>query len=199
MHLTMLSVSIIIYYTDPNKDVFNTNFCASPTSPTPNIYYKTPSSAFYWLVANNAVNILLGATKHILTERTAAQRTKAKNRFDARHNYGYLNMFLHLAMVFMNFFSVIIAQCALFNFYNKTGDCHHDNIDEHTLTLNWLFIQVIIFYLNFFSMLVFLVLSRCFKFRTLREKAGLGGNLRNTVDFLDFCQHDVHWISFQVT
>jgi hypothetical protein len=109
-------------------------------------------------------------------------------------------MFLHLTMTFMNFFSVMIAQCALFNIYNSNGICHAvQNLDYHSLSLNWMFLQFCIFYCNFLSMLIFLLLSRIFKFRTLREKAGLGGNLRNTTDFLEFCQDDVHWITFQVT
>ena len=38
-----------------------------------------------------------------------------------RHNFGYVNMFLQLTMVLLNFYSVIIAQCSLFNFFSKTG------------------------------------------------------------------------------
>ena len=111
-------------------------------------------------------------------------------------------MFLQLTMVLMNFYSVIIGQVSLFNFFDKkNGICYVDGNkqDPHTLTINWIVCQVFIFYFNFLSMLIFLVLSRIFKYRTLREKAGLAGNMRNSNDFLEFCQDDIHWITFQVT
>ena len=70
------------------------------------------------------------------------------------------------------------------------GKCNPKDKSEakmHTLMLNWITCVVFIFYFNFLSMLIFVILSRFYKFRTLREKAGLGGNMRNTVDFLEFC------------
>ena len=182
----MLSISIILYYSDPQKNIFfDHHICKEGVD----LNIQTPSAAFFWLIFNNLINIILAGVKNVLSDRTTNQRALAKSRHDAKHNNGYFNMFLHLAMVFMNFFSVMIAQCSLFNIYNKEGICHPSDptLDYHSLTLNWIFIQVVIFYCNFFSMFIFLLLSRCFKFRTLREKAGLGGNLRNTTDFLEFC------------
>jgi len=42
-------------------------------------------------------------------------------------------------------------------------------------------------------------LSRIFKVRTLREYFDYGGNLRNTVDFLQYCGKDIHWFILEFT
>ena len=94
-------------------------------------------------------------------------------------------MFLQLAKVLMNFYTVIIAQTALYQYFEKDGCCNlTGNITYHTLTINWVLCSIFVFYFNFVCLLLFLVTTRIFKFRTIREKAGLGENMRNTVDFL---------------
>ena len=105
MHCTLLCVSLIVYYTDPEPLPFNTTVCKKDT----NFYIQTPKAAFFWLIINNVVNIILGGVQKVLQERTSSKRMNAKHRFDARHNFGYINMFLQLTMVLLNFYAVIIA------------------------------------------------------------------------------------------
>jgi hypothetical protein len=51
------------------------------------------------------------------------------------------------------------------------------------------------FYLNIISQVTFLVFTRFFKFRTLRERYNLGGNKRYEIDWLEFVQDDFVWWS----
>ena len=60
----------------------------------------------------------------------------------------------------------------------------------------WLLYEVLIFYFNIASLMIFLVFSRFQSFRTLREKYGYGLNMRRTMDFLSYCKDDLHW--FQI-
>jgi hypothetical protein len=59
----------------------------------------------------------------------------------------------------------------------------------------WLLYEVLIFYFNIFALFIFLVFSRCKSFRTEREKAGFGANMRYQVDFLYFASPDIHWFT----
>lgn len=49
------------------------------------------------------------------------------------------------------------------------------------------------FYFTIFSQIFFLLLSRFCDFKTLRDRAGFGGHLKNKVDYLYLVQNDVHW------
>ena len=53
--------------------------------------------------------------------------------------------------------------------------------------------EVLLFYFGIFGQIIFLLLSRCFSFKTMRERANLGGNMRYRIDFLDFVKDDIHY------
>lgn len=57
------------------------------------------------------------------------------------------------------------------------------------------------FYLNILSLFVFIVFSRCFSFRSLRDTFSKGGICiqRNKIDFLEHCQDDIHWFTVTIT
>ena len=46
--------------------------------------------------------------------------------------------------------------------------------------------------------MLFLIVSRCFKFRTLKELYGLAVHKRYEADWLDFVKDDVHWFQIWV-
>jgi hypothetical protein len=52
-----------------------------------------------------------------------------------------------------------------------------------------------LFYYNIAALIIFLIFTRFKRFRTLREKAGFGSNLRYKIDFLDFVKDDIHWFT----
>lgn len=54
-------------------------------------------------------------------------------------------------------------------------------------------LSVLFFYFTIFAQMFFLTITKCFSFKTLRERSGFGGNLRYKIDFLFFVQHDIHW------
>lgn len=53
--------------------------------------------------------------------------------------------------------------------------------------------ELLIFYFTIFGLMFFLLFSRFFSFRTIRERFGLGGNMRYKRDFLEFVQEDIHY------
>jgi hypothetical protein len=52
-----------------------------------------------------------------------------------------------------------------------------------------------LFYYNIAALIIFLIFTRFKSFRTLREKAGFGSNLRYKIDFLDLVKDDIHWFT----
>jgi len=63
----------------------------------------------------------------------------------------------------------------------------------------WLNYEVMAFYLNIIAMGVFLLLSSCKKFRSIRDRIGLGIGQRKTYDYLDYCKDDIHWFCMWFT
>jgi hypothetical protein len=59
----------------------------------------------------------------------------------------------------------------------------------------WELYEVILFYGNILSLVLFLTISRIFRFYTLREKAGFGAKMRYEMDFLEFAREDIHWFT----
>ena len=53
--------------------------------------------------------------------------------------------------------------------------------------------ELLIFYFTIFALMAFLLVSRYFSFKTMRERMALGGNMRYRRDFLEFVQEDVHY------
>ena len=53
--------------------------------------------------------------------------------------------------------------------------------------------EILIFYFTIFGLMAFLLVSRSFSFKTIRERMDLGGNMRYRRDFLEFVQEDVHY------
>ena len=59
----------------------------------------------------------------------------------------------------------------------------------------WELYEVTLFYANILSLVLFLTISRVFRFYTLREKAGYGAKMRYEMDFLEFAKEDIHWFT----
>lgn len=51
---------------------------------------------------------------------------------------------------------------------------------------------VLYFYFCILSQIIFLAISRCYPFYTLRERAGFGKNMRLKKDYLEFVKDDLH-------
>lgn len=57
----------------------------------------------------------------------------------------------------------------------------------------WLTYEVLVFYLNLFSVVFFLLISTQATFKTFRDRLGLSGDMRRKLDFLKYAQEDLHW------
>ena len=56
IHFTMLVVSILVKLTDNDILVWDEKTCRKDT----NYYLNTPEAAYWWLIANNVLNIMFG-------------------------------------------------------------------------------------------------------------------------------------------
>lgn len=72
---------------------------------------------------------------------------------------------------------------------------NHKNATFHEKMMIWQLYEVILFYGNILSLVLFLTISRIFRFYTLREKAGFGAKMRYEMDFLEFAREDIHWFT----
>lgn len=59
----------------------------------------------------------------------------------------------------------------------------------------WLTIEVLLFYINLFSLSVFIFVNIFKEYRSFRDREGLAGNARKNTDFLNYAKDDVHWWS----
>lgn len=78
----------------------------------------------------------------------------------------------------------------MFDSQNLMGYTRRIETEQQVMLL----FSVLYFYFTIFYQMGFLVLTRCYHFNTLRERAGFGSNMRLKVDFLSFVKDDVHWM-----
>ena len=59
----------------------------------------------------------------------------------------------------------------------------------------WLTYEVVLFYVNLISLAAFIFIQNIKQFKSIRDRIGLAGNQRKTVDFLNYAKDDIHWWS----
>ena len=59
----------------------------------------------------------------------------------------------------------------------------------------WLTMEVLLFYINLSSLSFFIFVNLFKKYRSIRDRVGLAGKQRKTVDFLTYAKDDIHWWS----
>lgn len=77
------------------------------------------------------------------------------------------------------------------------GDTNKMSVDSHIEVI--VLYELLIFYFTIFGLMAFLLFSRFFSFRTMRERLELGGNMRYRRDFLEFVQEDIHYTLIAIT
>lgn len=92
-----------------------------------------------------------------------------------------------VAKVFIYVLAVFMVQSGV-----VFDECRKDIVDS-SMVMAWLTFEVLAFYLNIISMGVFLLLSSCKKFKSIKDRIGLSGDQRKTQDFLNYCKDDIHW------
>jgi len=96
-------------------------------------------------------------------------------------------MFLVTKMII--FFILIIQIQSGIDFTECAGAVGNSQV------MAWLTIEVLLFYINLTSLSVFIFIQNIKKFTSIRERVGLAGDMRKTMDFLNYAQDDVHWWS----
>lgn len=97
------------------------------------------------------------------------------------------NIFLMVKM-FVYFFSILKIQQGI-----DYTEC--SSVTDNSSVMAWLTFEVLAFYLNILSLGVFIFIQNIKQFRSIRDRCGLAGNQRKTMDFLVYCKDDIHWWS----
>jgi len=57
----------------------------------------------------------------------------------------------------------------------------------------WLTYEVWVFYVNILGIMFFLFIASFVQFKSIRDRLGYAGNMRTRMDFLRYCENDIHW------
>lgn len=91
--------------------------------------------------------------------------------------------------IFIYVFAIFVVQTGIV-FEECRGDSQ---------VMAWLIYEVVAFYMNVIAMSFFLLFSSCKKYKSIRDRIGLAGDLRSKVDFLEYCKQDIHWFCIWFT
>ena len=109
------------------------------------------------------------------------------------YKYVYIQKMCVLLKLFIYFFSIAYTQeIVLRHADNTQKQWKKSDVVNHTSV--FLLYEVLLFYLNMGSLMVFLIFSRVISFKTLKERFGYNGLARYEIDFLEFVQEDIHWV-----
>ena len=95
----------------------------------------------------------------------------------------------------VSYFLVIqYVQFVVINFYMQNQGQPVAHEDKNIV---WLLYEIVLFYANIFSQMLFIFISRVYSFKTLKEKliTNFSKKMRYRVDFLDFVKDDIHWFT----
>ena len=98
-----------------------------------------------------------------------------------------------IAKIFSYFFTHYVVQSGII-----FEECRDGIIDESQV-MAWLSYEVIAFYMNIVAMGVFILFSSCKKFHSIRDRLGLSGDQRKSVDYLNYVKEDLHWFCMWFT
>lgn len=94
-----------------------------------------------------------------------------------------------LMKIFIYVFAIFVVQ---------TGIVYEECRSESQV-MAWLIFEVVAFYMNVIAISVFLITSSCKKYKSIRDRLGLSGDLRSKTDFLEYCKDDIHWFCIWFT
>ena len=97
------------------------------------------------------------------------------------------NLFLMLKM-FVYFVAILKIQQGI-----DFTEC--SSVTDNSSVMAWLTYEVLAFYLNLISLGVFIFIQNIKKFSSIRDRCGLAGSQRKSMDFLVYSKDDIHWWS----
>ena len=77
-------------------------------------------------------------------------------------------------------------------------ECRDGIIDESQV-MAWLSYEVFAFYLNIVAVGVFILFSSFKKFHSIRDRLGLSGSSRKSLDYLNYIKDDIYWFCMWFT
>jgi len=177
LHLSLLTSSIVMSSLDNKKffEVPNAGTCKDPVAKG---FIDTDK---YWLVGYASCAHLLAVLFHYMSDMLIA------------HDRKVLGNLCLLTKVFVYIMSVFVVQTGI-----MFDECRAQVVDQSQV-MAWLNYEILAFYLNIMAMGVFLLLSSCKKFKSIRDRMGWGAELRKTTDFLTYCKDDIHWFCMWFT
>ena len=167
MHMTMLFTSMILVGLDQNGFYENTGSCPA----------GSPADKF----------MTTGKTQYMFQIMTAHLICSLLHFFA---QYFQTNKFWsNVAMiikVLLYLYSVVFVQSGI-----NYDECN--NVTDKMPVMVWLTYEVFVFYMNLFGVAFFLMISTFAQFKTIRDRMGLAGDLRDKIDFLKYASEDLHW------
>lgn len=169
MHMSLLFTSLILVSLDYEK-FYEVSGTVDPKSDA--YYFMTEGKYWYmfYVMSAHLISIFFHYLYQVL------------NHYDHK---SWANILLVLK-VLIYLYAVMEVQTGItFEEYTDITDNSH--------VMAWLTYEVVAFYLNIISVVFFLAIASFKRFKTIRERLGLAGKQRKTMDFLNYCKDDIHW------
>lgn len=103
----------------------------------------------------------------------------------------YMTKNLLVTKIIIYFMSIVYVQNEIIGFLQADIDKLFNSQDQVEVLV---IVEILIFYFSILAQMIFLLISRCFSFKTMRERLNLGGNMRYRKDFLEFVKDDIHYM-----
>ena len=169
MHMTLLATALIQLLMGTEKFYEFPGACPAGTDAAAFIAGDAEKYMFYIMQAH-LVCILLHYLYQVL------------NHYDSKT---IANAVL-VMKILIYFYAVMSVQTGIT--YEECTD-----VTDRSIVMAWLTYEVLAFYFNIISVVFFLAIAGCKKFKTIRERSGFAGNMRKKMDFLQYCKEDLHW------
>ena len=171
MHMSMLFTGCILMSLDYKK------FFEAPAGAK--CKAGTPAATFMDRGRYNLMNIacfghVIGITCHI------------GHKVFQHYKYNFLANILLVAKILVYFYCVVYVQAGIT--YDECND-----VTDQMHVMAWLTYEVWVFYVNILGIMFFLFVASFVQFRSIRDRLGFAGNMRTRMDFLRYCENDIHW------
>ena len=152
-----------------------------------NTYHSTEVfDAFKYINMTHFLCLFIELSFRVIEYRESLNKT--------RFSFSYLTKILQLIKMVSYFLVIQYVQFVVINFYMQNQGQPVAHEDKNIV---WLLYEIVLFYANIFSQMLFIFISRVYSFMTLKEKfiTNFSKKMRYRVDFLDFVKDDIHWFT----
>ena len=168
MHATCLVTTLIMTILLDENDETNFSTCTNVKDgeEEEKLQNKT-KKAHYWAIAAHAICFFL----HLGKKYTQIYQTLwIKSGQSKKFTFGYLYELMLLIKVFLYIVTIIYIQTVISDIFEA---CPNDKTNGNNHLVCWLLYEVVIFYFNAIGQCIFLLVSRCRSYITIKERVGL--------------------------